>query len=445
MTFRNRLTLVSAAAVAGAVVLASVLIFLVVRGQLRSEVDESLRRRVLELATPRLTITPDGEVIRFEPAGPLDPSIYVHFVAPDGTVIPAPGSSTAFEPGDRATDVAGGRSPAYFEDRTINGTHVRVYTTSAPLGFAVQVARSLEEVDSSLGRLGLILVALSLGGIAAAAVMGRIVATAALGPVRRLTEATEHVTSTSDLSGRIEATGADELGRLADSFNLMLEALERSIETQRQLVGDASHELRTPLTSLRTNVELLALSGDMDETDRARLIDDIVGQIEELTLLVGDLVELARGNEPDLAVVDVRLDEVVETCVEKARRRYPALSFRTSFEECVVRGTPERLDRAIGNLFDNAAKWSPSNGVVDVTATGCRVCVRDHGPGIDEEDLPHIFDRFYRARSARGMPGSGLGLAIVRQVAESHGGTVTATNEPDGGARFCIDLPAAPS
>ena len=444
MTFRNRLTLVSAAAVAGAVILSSVLIFLVVRGQLRSEVDRSLRQRVLEVATPRLTITPDGEVIRFEPAGPLDPSIYVHFVAPDGSVIPAPRSSAAFEPGDGATDVAAGRRSAYFEDRTVNGTHVRVYTAPAPLGgFAVQVARSLEEVDSSLGRLGLILVALSVGGIAAAAVMGRIVATAALRPVRRLTEATEHVTSTSDLSGRIETTGADELGRLAGSFNLMLEALERSIHMQRQLVGDASHELRTPLTSLRTNVELLALSGDMDDADRGRLIDDIVGQIEELTVLVADLVELARGSEPDFVVVDVRLNEIIESCVEKARRRYPALTFKTSSEECVVRGTPERLDRAIGNLLDNAAKWSRSDGVVEVTATRCRVCVRDHGPGIDEEDLPYIFDRFYRARSARGMPGSGLGLAIVKHVAESHGGTVAATNEPDGGARFCIDLPAA--
>jgi two-component system, OmpR family, sensor histidine kinase MprB len=190
-------------------------------------------------------------------------------------------------------------------------------------------------------------------------------------------------------------------------------------------------------------VEMLALSRDMDEADRARLIDDIVGQIEELTGLVGDLVELARGSEPDFVVVDVRLDEVIESCIEKARRRYPALAFRTSLDECVVRGTPERLDRAIGNLLDNAAKWSDADGIVDVTATGCRVCVRDQGPGIDEDDLPYIFDRFYRARSARGMPGSGLGLAIVRQVAESHGGTVTATNEPDGGARFCIELPAA--
>jgi two-component system, OmpR family, sensor histidine kinase MprB len=443
VTFKDRLTLVSAAAVAGAVIVASLLVFLVVRGQLRSEVDRSLRRRVLELVSPRLTITSDGEVIRYEHAGPLDPSIYVHFVAPDGSVVPAPGSDPAFDPGDRAAEVAAGTESPYYEDRVVNDTHVRVYTSSTPLGFAVQVARSLEEVDSSLEKLGLILIVLSVGGIAAAAVMGRVVATAALGPVRRLTEATEHVTSTSDLSARVEAPGTDELARLASSFNLMLEALERSIQTQRQLVADASHELRTPLTSVRTNIELLGLSADMDDAERARLIQGIIGQIEELTVLVGDLVELARGNEPDLAVQDVRLDELVGASVDKARRRYPGLRIQLSTDESVVRGTPERLGRAIGNLLDNAAKWSTADGLIEVDVTRGRVCVRDHGEGIDDDDLPYLFDRFYRARSARGLPGSGLGLAIVRQVAESHGGSATAANEPGGGARFCIDLPMA--
>jgi two-component system sensor histidine kinase MprB len=443
MTFKDRLTWVSAAAVALTIVVASVFIFVVVRGQLRTEVDEALEERAFEirrgLAGEKILIE-DGTIVRVQPPAPLDPASYAHVVDDEGVAF-APGrSEPAFQPGQGATEVARGERSAYFEDLTIQGTHVRVYTTAAVPGYALQVARSLEEVYSTLSKLGLILFIMSATVIAAAAALGRVVATAALGPVRRLTEATEHVTTTTDLSGRIEASGTDELSRLAASFNRMLEALERSLKQQRQLVADASHELRTPLTSIRTNIELLAFSDDMDEADRRRLNQDIVAQIEELTMLVTDLVELARGNEPDFVVVDLRLDELVDGCVAKARRRHPTLSFETSFEDCVVTGTPERLDRAVGNLLDNAAKWSPSEGVVEVSVAGGIVCVRDHGPGIDDEDLPHVFDRFYRARSARGLPGSGLGLAIVKQVIESHRGTVAVANEADGGARFCLEL-----
>jgi two-component system sensor histidine kinase MprB len=261
--------------------------------------------------------------------------------------------------------------------------------------------------------------------------------------VRRLTEATEHVTSTSDLSRRIDADGNDELARLASSFNAMLQALDDSLRAQRQLVADASHELRTPLTSLRTNIEVLSKGNGLSDDQRRALLADVIGEIDQLTALVSDLVELARGTEPPAHVEEVRLDDVVEQAVLRAQKRAPSLRFVSAMEPTLVRGVPERLDRAVSNLLDNAAKWSPSEGEVEVTVKSGELLVRDHGPGIDEADLPHVFDRFYRAPSARGKPGSGLGLAIVRQVAESHGGTVTAEAADGGGALFRLHLPLA--
>jgi len=240
--------------------------------------------------------------------------------------------------------------------------------------------------------------------------------------------------------------GSDELSRLAASFNTMLGVLEASLSTQRQLVADASHELRTPLTSIRTNIEVMSRSDGLSIEERRELLKDVIAQLEDLSVLVGDLVELARGSEPKLEPEDVRLDEVVERAVDVARRRSPGVLFTASLEPTMVRGVPSRLERAVGNLLDNGAKWSPPEQKVEVTLRGGELWVRDHGPGIDEADLPFVFDRFYRSPSARGLPGSGLGLAIVRQVAESHGGRVSAEPAPGGGALFRLSLPtlAAP-
>jgi two-component system sensor histidine kinase MprB len=297
-------------------------------------------------------------------------------------------------------------------------------------------------VGRTLNRLGLILLAVALGGVALAAGLGTLVARAAVSPVRRLTDAAEHVTSTTDLTERIEVKGSDELSRLADRFNRMLAALDRSLATQRQLVADASHELRTPLTSIRTNIEVLAKARDLPDEERAELLSDVVAQLEELSVLVRDLVELARGHEPSQEAEEVRLDEVVQRAVDRAERFAPGIRFVTRIEPSLVRGVPSRLERAVGNLLDNAVKWSPAGGEVEVEVQDGEVIVRDHGPGIDEADLPFVFDRFYRAPSARGLPGSGLGLAIVRQVAEVHGGTVTAERADGGGARFRLRLHA---
>jgi two-component system sensor histidine kinase MprB len=220
----------------------------------------------------------------------------------------------------------------------------------------------------------------------------------------------------------------------------MLAALERSLDAQRQLVADASHELRTPLTSLRTNVEVLERGDSLSGEDLRRLREDVVAQVDELTALVTDIVELARGQGSDVVIDELRADELVQAAVERAQRHAPSVQFKTALERTVVRGVPERLERAVSNLLDNAAKWSPPGGVVEVELRAGELSIRDHGPGIAPTDLPHVFDRFYRAPSARGRPGSGLGLAIVRQVAEEHGGSVVAETASGGGARFRFRL-----
>jgi two-component system, OmpR family, sensor histidine kinase MprB len=261
--------------------------------------------------------------------------------------------------------------------------------------------------------------------------------------VTELTEAAEHIEATGDLGRRIDAGGHDEVGRMAEHFNGMLERLQSSQAQQRQLVADASHELRTPVTSLRTNVEVLRDAPPMSEPDRRAILDDVVEQAEELGNLVADLIELARDGESSPVREDVRLDDLVAEGVVRARRHAPRVSFTLRSEPSVVLGAPDRLGRAVNNLLDNAAQHS-DRVEVTVSADGI-VAVRDHGPGVPEGDIPYLFDRFYRGATARGRPGSGLGLAIVRQVAEAHGGSVRVESPEDGGARFVLALPGEPA
>ena len=249
------------------------------------------------------------------------------------------------------------------------------------------------------------------------------------------------MSETRDLSRRIDASGSDELSRLAATFNTMLGALEDSARAQRQLVSDASHELRTPLTSLRTNIEVLARDEALPPGEREQLLRDVTEQLTEMTALIAELVELARGDQVPNDPEDVRLDLVTADAIERTRRNRPGVSFKPDLEETMIRGVPSTIERAVSNLLDNAAKWSPPGGEIEVTVRDGDVVVRDHGPGIDADDLPFVFDRFYRAPSARPMPGSGLGLAIVRQVAEAHGGTVTAEPAEGGGTLMRLTLP----
>jgi two-component system sensor histidine kinase MprB len=324
---------------------------------------------------------------------------------------------------------------------------VRVLTLGTGAHGAVLIARPLTEVNNELNRLLLILAIVGIVGIAIAAALGALVARAALAPIARFTRRTELLAGSLDLSQRLPEGGRDELARLATSFNATLDALERSVEAQRNLVADASHELRTPIASLRANIQTLAEAERLPLEDQVSLRADIVSELDELTRLVGDVVELARGTESKSALQDVSLDEIVGVAVQRAQRR-SELSFQVELEPTIVTGEAERIDRAVSNLLDNALKWNPPGKPVEVDLHKGLLTIRDHGPGFEETDLPYVFERFYRADGARKLPGSGLGLAIVRQAAEAHGGSVLAENAPGGGAQVQISFgavgPAAP-
>jgi two-component system sensor histidine kinase MprB len=447
MSFRTRLALVAAAAVALAVVAASFIVYFVVRDQLRATVDDSLQSTAAQIQA-----SPPHDFEHFgTPAGELGgATVYPQVVDANGRVYrTSPSAKVRLPVSNDVIAVARGEHGAFYNDVEVGGTHFRVLTF--PYRFrvpafpdeitgAVQAARSLTEVDHSLGRIKNILILIAGGGIAIAAALGLAVSRAALAPVRRLTRATEKVTETGDLSERIDVGGRDELSRLAGSFNTMLGALQESSRAQRQLVADASHELRTPLTSLRTNIEVLASERTLPPGERERLLTDVVEQLTEMTTLIAELIDLARGEQQTEEPEEVRLDLVASEAVERARRNRPAVTFSTDFQESTVQGVHSTIERAVANLLDNAAKWSPPGAEVEVAVRDGAVTVRDHGPGIDEEDLPHVFDRFYRSRSARGRPGSGLGLAIVRQVAVAHGGEVIAEQADGGGTRMTLRL-----
>jgi two-component system sensor histidine kinase MprB len=434
MSFRTRIALVAAAAVAVAVVVASLVVYFVVRNQLRGSVDAALRTRQAEISSE----PPDR--VFLAPGPDFSERGYVQLLGPSGTCRARGGGECLLPVTRTARDVAGGDRGDYFSDIDVSGYHLRVLTFRYAPGYAVQIERPLTEVDRSLSRIRWFLLLIAAGGVAVATGLGLAVSRTALGPVRRLTRATENVTETGDLSQRIDTEGADELSRLAESFNTMLGALEESTSSQRRLVADASHELRTPLTSLRTNIEVLASERSLPDQERKRLLHDVVEQLGEMTTLIGGLIELARDQQQPEEAEDVRLDLLTASAVERARRNRSGVTFNTDLQESLIHGVPASIERAVVNLLDNAAKWSPSGGEVDVSVRDGTVTVRDHGPGIDEEDLPFVFDRFYRARSARRLPGSGLGLAIVKQVADTHGGTVVAERPEGGGTRMVLRL-----
>jgi two-component system sensor histidine kinase MprB len=354
--------------------------------------------------------------------------------------------------------VAAGTARPFFTDITVNSQVYREYVAFLPSvrvsaglfsqedSGALQVVQLLSGVNEQLSHLGLALLLVAIAVLTAAILLGWLVSRTAVGPLNELTATVEDLARTTDLAKRLEPGGADELGRLRRAFNRLLEALETSRGSQQRLVVDASHELRTPLTSLRTNLEIVRRIDELSEADREVLISDVLTQMQELTNLVGDLAELARGDHTEQEAGPLRLDQLVEDAVELAvsHGRSRGVTFSAYVEPTWVTGRTDRLMRAVGNLLDNALKWSPDGASVEVRCVGGEVAVRDHGPGIDPEDLPHIFDRFYRARSARALPGSGLGLAIVAQVAHEDGGSIGAHNAPDGGAVVTLRIPVVP-
>jgi two-component system, OmpR family, sensor histidine kinase MprB len=440
MTIRRRLSLAAAAAAAVAFLLASVGAYLIVRANLRGQIDDSLRERLtaveavsdrtggaalLNLPLPQI---PDDPEARFGGAQGI-----VQVVLPDGEVHTVPPGAAQLPASEEAVESASGDGIT-LADQEVAGERLRVGSLQLPGGEIVQVARPLEEVDSALQDLLLLLALLSVGGIGLAAALGAIVSRTSLAPVRRFTTRTEAIADRPDFGERLPVETDDELGRLARSFNSTLDALETSLAAQRRLVSDASHELRTPLTSLRANVELLLRERELPESERRELIGDVVEQLDDLAMLGDDIVELARRGEHADETDEIPLHEVVDEAIERARRHAPEIEFHSDLEPWVTVGAPRRIGRAVYNLLDNAAKWSPQGATVEVELRDGELTVRDHGPGFTPEDLPHVFDRFYRSPGARSMPGSGLGLAIVKQVVEGHGGYVSARNSPGGGA-----------
>ncbi len=466
MTLRARIAAVAGLAVALAVLVAAISLYVAVRSDLRGEVDKSLSQRAAAFTPPASAGGPEeptgdsppphgslpndggpppggdgrGEFPSSVEPTPLGgPSGYVQFISPNATVhVPAgqgPSATIPLSASDKT--IAGSGKGRALSDRTVKGTRLRVLTLGTGARGAVLIARPLTEVDNELNRLLAILAIVGVAGIAIAAGLGALVARAALAPITRFTRRTETLAGGLDLSQRLPDGGRDELARLAASFNATLDALERSVESQRNLVADASHELRTPIASLRANIQVLADAERLPLEDQASLRTDIVSELDELTRLVGDVVELARGTEHKGILDDVFLDEIVRSAVQRAERRSDLL-FLVDLEPTILRGEAARIDRAVSNLLDNARKWSPPDQPIRVDLHNGVLTIRDHGPGFEATDLPHVFERFYRADRARKLPGSGLGLAIVRQTAEAHGGNVTADNAPDGGARVQI-------
>jgi two-component system sensor histidine kinase MprB len=439
----SRVTLLTTMAVGMTVAIVALGAYATVRMQLQSSLDATLVERAETASSGIDQISASTDV----------PSFVLPISDARVGIVGSNGSSRFFgnegriELDDHEIEVARGESRRSL--RTIRQDGVDFRVVAVPIrtqpGVALVIGQSLASQQQVLTKLGLVTLLFGIAGMIAAGVAGWAVARNGLRPVRRLTAAAEDIARTERLAP-IRVEGDDEVARLASAFNQMLASLAASRDRQRRLVADAGHELRTPLTSLRTNIDLLTQAGaSLPDDARAELLTDVRAQLEELTNLVGDLVELAR-DEPTPAVIGtVELHEVLDQAVARVRRRAPSLTFVVSADPWYVEGDSPALERALTNLLDNAAKWSPPSGTVTVSLHDGVVTVDDQGSGIAEEDLPHIFERFYRSDVSRSMPGSGLGLSIVAQVAERHAGTVEAGRSPSGGARMTFRLPGASS
>lgn len=460
LSIRNRLALIGSAAVTATAVLVCALAWLALRQTLVHQVDQQLQQlahgpagQLDPHSVPRIPSNPL--------AGPGDTRVQVRL--PDGQILAGPQGATPLPFGDRDQAVAAGTvAEARYTAGTDQG-RFRVLTRRGPHGETVQLASSLADADTTLRDVGLLMVVLVLGAAVLSAFAGRLVTTAGLRPVNRLTQAATRIAETQDLQRPIPTDGTDEVGQLGRAFNRMLTALGTARQAQQQLIEDSAHELRTPMSSLRTNVELLIQAGDrLGAADRAALLTDLDRQSQELSNLVSDLVDLARSTAVDEPAVPVDLAEVAAGATYRARARTPHARFELHAESVTVDARPAALERAIVNLLDNAVKFGPVEQTVEIRvgraegpaegpANGpadgvAEVSVADRAPTIPPAEHDRIFGRFHRLDTARAVPGSGLGLAIVRQTASGHGGTVTVEPRPGGGNVFRVRLPvrAAP-
>lgn len=460
MSLRLRLTIFVAGAAAIAVAVVSIAAYVFASNEVYDEVDIFLEQRIGFLGAFSLFPGDEDDPLRLgeDPIMGMgmgiggrgsrfvQPDSVVQILASDGTVFATSGPLPV---DDIDLEVMSGARPPTIHTVEVDGEQYRVITApfkipsigGHPLG-AVQVGRSLTEAISVLDGMKIRMVSMGGIGVALAAMAGWLIAGRALRPVGELTAAAEHVAATQDLESPIDVAQDDEVGRLAGAFNAMLTALANSKRQQQQLVADAGHELRTPLTSLRTNIELLSRAESLPAEERRELMDDATSELEELSELVAELVDLATDKSIEEPPTDLRLDELVAAVAERAGRRWDR-QIQVEVRPTAIQGRRGGLERAVSNLIENAVKWGPPDRPIEVVQRGGEISVRDHGPGIDPSDQARVFDRFYRATSARTLPGSGLGLAIVRQVAEQHGGTVSATNADDGGAVVGFELPGA--
>jgi two-component system, OmpR family, sensor histidine kinase MprB len=468
VSLRARMGLAAGVAVALAVIAVAVSAYAGTRSVLRGQLDRSLQSLTAQVLGP--AEHPDGQGATdggsppgkggggpgatFNPGDP-DEGLGLNerggpaFGGAPGTLTLVRRNGTTFVPSGQHSSIpvdaqaralAARGTGSYFTDMSVSGTRIRVLATGIGSRGALLVALPLKDVDGALSSQLLLLVIIAAAGIALAALLGFLVARTALAPIARFTRQTEAIAGHPQRlpDERLDVQGGDELARLAQTFNRTLDALDASVQAQRNLIADASHELRTPIASIRANLQLMRDERLLSSEDREALRADVIHELDELTALVGDVVELARGTKPSGEAGDLRLDEIVAAAVDRTRRRAPGLSVRSRLEPTLVHGEGDQIARAVGNLLDNAAKWSPPDGVIELELRDGVLSVRDHGPGFHDEDLPLVFDRFHRAADARSKPGSGLGLAIVRQAAEAHGGFVTAQNAPGGGALMRI-------
>jgi two-component system sensor histidine kinase MprB len=476
VSLRTRLMLAGGGAVFVALAIASLVIYVDVRSKLHDQIDVSLIQSAQNVATkwldansPKPVKVPVGKggtigkrantpSLRSVSVFQSDASGYFQVIPSLGVALKMAARAGARSQHDLVTlnkfvplvdldgAVAKGGYPPYFHDVDFRGVAMRLYTMrlSSSGDGLVRTARPLTEANATIVRVRWLLLALTLGGALAAALLGRLAATAVLRPVRALAKAVREVSVTRELNQRIAVSGRDELASLAADFNTMMTALDESQRVQQQLIADASHELRTPLTAHRANIELLARP-DLPAYRRQHVLDAAVRGLGELSALVGDLIQAARDGRSLDTREPLALDELVAAVVERARHRQPQLRFESMLEPYRLVAARSRLERAVDNVLDNAIKWSKPGDTVHVTLKGGTLTVRDRGPGVDDADLPHVFDRFYRAATARALPGSGLGLAIVKQTVDDHGGTVAIANADGGGTlvtlRFDGDRP----
>ncbi|NEC63339.1 HAMP domain-containing sensor histidine kinase [Streptomyces sp. SID9727] len=457
LPLRSRLALLVATAVAVAVAAVAVACWFVTREQLEEQQDEALRGATVDKEYLSVLYQYCQRTTVKRPPTPYT-GLTVQLIDSRGNVCVAPGSPRLPVTRDDLAVIGGEPAGQLHTETDSTGARMRVLTSpvtatgvqgepAIPLGLSV--ARPLSEIDDPLSTLAWVLLLVGGIGVIGAGAAGLWVARSGLRPVDELTEAVEHVARTEDLTVRIPVEGEDEIARLSRSFNSMTASLATSRDRQAQLIADAGHELRTPLTSLRTNIELLARSDETGRAippdDRRALMSSVKAQMTELAALIGDLQELAR---PDAAqpgpLQVVALHDITRAALRRARLRGPELTVTEELAPWYVRAEPAGLERAIVNVLDNAVKFSPPRGTIDVVLHRGRLTVRDHGPGIPADELPHVFERFWRSPSARQLPGSGLGLSIVARTVQQSGGDISLTRAPGGGTEAVINLPGAP-